>query len=354
MRIVALAATLACIAMVAAAAWLIWLTPRSILTGAAPDVTVPRPHDTATAKVNVRQGESPKSIGDQLQRAGVVQSGQLFYVVSALEGAGASLQAGDYEFEKGLPAVEVVDRIRRGITAPLQVSIPEGLQSGEIADLLQREGVVDRGQFLAALQPGNYDLPFIKQLPAGAPLEGFLFPATYGFSSNAPPDEVVRRLLQGFQDSVAGKISLEGSKLDLLEVVTLASIVEREAAVASERPIIASVFLNRLQAGLPLQADPTVQYALASDPASVRDFGYWKKALTESDLQVDSPYNTYEHVGLPPGPIANPGLASIQAVLQPADTNYLFFVAKPDGTHAFATTLAEHEQNVQQYQGGGQ
>jgi UPF0755 protein len=145
-------------------------------------------------------------------------------------------------------------------------------------------------------------------------------------------------------------VQLEGQDLTLEEVVTLASIVQREAGTLSEMPTIASVFLNRLRLGIPLQADPTVQYAIVSGgPISAGD-GYWKKELSLDDLKVDSPYNTYTNPGLPPGPIANPGLDAITAVIRPATTNYLFFVAKGDGTHAFAETLEEHERNIAQYQ----
>ena len=145
-------------------------------------------------------------------------------------------------------------------------------------------------------------------------------------------------------------MQLEGQDLTLEQVVTLASIVEREAQKPSERPIIASVFLNRLKAGIPLQADPTVQYAVANgSAASVQQYTYWKKELTVDDLKLDSPYNTYVNAGLPPGPIANPGLASIQAVVRPATTDYLFFVAKGDGSHVFAETLEEHLRNVEKY-----
>ena len=132
------------------------------------------------------------------------------------------------------------------------------------------------------------------------------------------------------------------------EIVVLASIIEREAQVAEERPVIASVFVNRLARGMPLQADPTVQYALGNDPASVQQYGYWKRELSNADLGSTSPYNTYAHSGLPPGPIANPGLDSILAALEPADTNYLYFVARPGGCHAFAETLAEHNRNVRE------
>jgi UPF0755 protein len=134
-------------------------------------------------------------------------------------------------------------------------------------------------------------------------------------------------------------------------VLTLASIVEREAQVPDERPIIAGVFLKRLRRGMPLEADPTVQYALGNDPASVARYGYWKQDLTQTDLEVDSPYNTYRNTGLPQGPICNPGLDSIQGVIEPAETDYLYFVARADGSHVFAETLEEHLSNIEQYGG---
>ena len=195
----------------------------------------------------------------------------------------------------------------------------------------------------------RYGTPFLQQVPSDS-LDGFLFPASYEFSRSVTAQQVVETMLKGFQDNVADKVQLEGQDLSLEQVVTLASIVEREAVEPSERPIIASVFLNRLRAGIALQADPTVQYAVAQSNASVAQYGYWKKELTLDDLQIDSPYNTYVRPGLPPGPIANPGLASINAVIRPARTNYLFFVAKNDGTHVFAETLEEHLRNVEQYQ----
>ncbi len=368
MRVVAPLVAAACLALIAAVAWVAARTPDSVLTGAAPVVRAPTPSQSGTVTVTIQKGDSPGTVGERLQSAGVIQSAQQFRVLAALEGVGSDLIAGDYEFDRGIPALEAIDRIHRGVTAPLQVTITEGLRAEEIADLLERKGVVQRGAFLDALDHGSYDLSFLQQLtppPGGQAagqtrFEGFLFPATYAFSHNMNAEDVVRRLLQSFQDGVAGVNGMNvwpavqrvfPNGLTLQETVTLASIVEREAAVASERPIIASVFLNRLHAGLPLQADPTVQYVVGGDPDSVRKYGYWKQGLSEADLQVDSAYNTYVSVGLPPGPIDSPGLASIQAVLDPAQTNYLFFVAKPDGTHAFAETLEEHLRNVQQYQG---
>jgi UPF0755 protein len=166
-----------------------------------------------------------------------------------------------------------------------------------------------------------------------------------------PAEEVVETFLEAFDQNLSLDLRGEATTagLSLHTVVTIASIVEREAMMPEERPIIAQVFLKRLLLGQILAADPTVQYALANDPASVESYGYWKQELTEADLSVVSPYNTYLNRGLPRGPIANPGLDAITAVIRPADTNYFYFVAKPDGSHAFAETLEEHLQNIDKY-----
>ena len=158
-------------------------------------------------------------------------------------------------------------------------------------------------------------------------------------------------MLQAFGDNLAPDIqpSADAAGLSLYDVITLASIIEREAVVPEERPIIAQVFLSRLRQRMSLDADPTVQYAIAEDPDSVRRYGYWKRELTRADLEYDSPYNTYANRGLPPGPICSPRLESLEAVVHPAATNYLYFVAKGDGSHAFAATLDEHLENVEKY-----
>jgi UPF0755 protein len=351
-RAVGVAAAMFALALTAGLAWFVYHTPGAVFSSesehaiASPKIAgQPEP-----VIITVRKGESARDIGQSLADARIVRSRRLFEVLVGVLGVQDQLQAGDYEFDPGIPAVEVVRRIAEGRTASRQVTIPEGLRAEEIGDILEKQGVVPKQAFLDALVKSRYDAPFLADVESTS-LEGFLFPATYDFNRQTDAQQVVQRLLQGFQDNVADKIQLEGQDLTLEQVVTLASIVEREAAVPSERPIIASVFLNRLRAGIPLQADPTVQYAIAQQPDSVRQYGYWKEALTEDDLQYDSPYNTYRNPGLPPGPIANPGVDSIQAVIRPARTNYLFFVAKNDGTHVFAETLEEHLRNVQQYQG---
>ncbi|MCH7699540.1 MAG: endolytic transglycosylase MltG [Chloroflexi bacterium] len=274
---------------------------------------------------------------------------RLFTVLAGLMGVGSALESGDYEFSLGETALSAVRRISQGRTAAFGVTIREGLRLEEIAQLLEEENIVSAGEFLSALQ-SPFEASFLTALPEGASLEGFLFPATYNFLLDVDPSQVVQLLLSAFDERYQESIEapLAASGLTLLQAVTLASIVEREAVVSEERSTIAAVFLNRLEAGIALQADPTVQYAVANDPASVEQFGYWKRDLTDADLALESPYNTYVLPGLPPAPIANPGLDSILAVVQPATTDVLYFVACQDGSgaHMFAETLDQHLENI--------
>ncbi len=347
-RVVAGAIAAFAVALTVGLAWFMVQTPGSIFSQESERRVPPIATGGAPVIVTVKQGESAQAIGAALEREGVIRSKRLFEIMVGLRGVQNSLEAGDYEFDPGTPVVEVVDRIASGKTASRGVVIPEGRRVDEVGEILEKAGVISKDTFLAALVKSQYNEPFLQQVSAGS-LEGFVFPAKYEFHRGAKASEVVATLLHGFQTNVADKVQLEGQKLTLGEAVTLASIVEREAQTPSERPIIASVYLNRLKAGIPLQADPTVQYAVAASASSVRQYTYWKKELTVDDLKIDSPYNTYVNSGLPPGPIANPGLASIEAAVQPAETNYLFFVAKGDGTHLFAETLEEHLRNVEKY-----
>jgi len=349
MRVIALAGIVAVLAMVGIAIWQMQETPGDLLKGEAPPAGL-TPSSSQTVLVTIRQGESVRDVGERLEKEAVLSSAILFRIMVALEGYEGQLKAGDYEFEKGMPTVQVIDRLRKGITSPLVVTIREGMRAEEIADLMQSKGVVSRQSFLEAIQ-GSYDFAFLLNKPVRANLEGYLFPDTYFFGRTTSVEDAVKQMLENFDTKFSQDLRQEAANLGLSvhTVVTLASIVEREAQVPEERPIIAGVFLRRLRLGIPLEADPTVQYAVGNDPASVAEFGYWKKELSQQDLEVDSPYNTYRRMGLPPGPIANPGLASIEAVVRPAQTNYLYFVAKPDGSHAFAETLEEHLQNVELY-----
>jgi len=352
MRLLPLAVLFVSLATLAVVVWAIASTPGSVLNDEPSPVVRPTPRSTEVALVAVLEGEGAKDIGESLEKEGVIQSASLFRIMVSLMGIEDELVAGDYEFDRGLTTLEVIGRIRNGITLPLVITIPEGLRAEEIGLLLEEKGIVSAEDFGEALATSDYDFDFLAQRPPGQGLEGYLFPATYGFSRNVTAEAVVEQMLAAFEKQVADPLDsqIAASRLTLHEALTLASIVEREAALPEERPIIASVFLNRLSIGLPLQADPTVQYAVANDPESVRLYGYWKTALTEADLEVNSIYNTYLVTGLPPGPIANPGVDSIRAVLRPSRTNYLFFVAKDDGSHVFAETLEEHQHNVDLYQ----
>ncbi len=333
-----------------ALSWAVYTAPGDVYGDGQPAVhTPPTPSAAGPILITIEPGESAKSIGAALAVQDIISSAKHFEILVGLTGVADSLEAGDYEFDLGIPVIEAVTRIAEGRTASRKVVIPEGLRAEEIGDILEKGGVVSREAFMAALVKSQYDEPFLAQV-ASESLEGFLFPAAYEFKRSTTPHEVVDTLLLGFQTNVADVIQLEGQPYTLDEVVAIAAVVEREARVASERPIIASVFENRLRQDIPLQADPTVQYALTEDPESVARWGIWKAELTLEDLQFDSPYNTYVYAGLTPGPIANPGLDTIQSVIRPAQTDYLYFVAKGDGTHAFSETLDGHLANIALYQ----
>jgi UPF0755 protein len=340
------------LAVLAAAGWFMYMAPDLIYGDDVPPVRAVPPASTAEPLlITIEPGENPRTIGEALHDQGIIASARHFEILVGLTGVADSLEAGEYEFDLGIPVVEAVNRIAEGRTASRSVVIPEGLRAEEIGDILESANIVTRDEFMAALVKSEYTHPFLAQVTSES-LDGFLFPAAYEFKRSATPREVVDTLLLGFQTNVADVVQLEGQPYTLEEVVSLAAVVEREATVLAEHPIIASAFLNRLAQGIPLQADPTVQYALTQDPASILQFGYWKEELTLEDLQFDSPYNTYVYAGLTPGPIANPGVDTIQSVIRPAQTNYLYFVAKADGsgTHAFAETLDEHLANVERYQ----
>jgi UPF0755 protein len=201
------------------------------------------------------------------------------------------------------------------------------------------------------VQQGRFDYDFLRSRPAGASLEGYLFPDTYQVSPDVTAADLIQRMLRTFDQRVASQMRQQAAArgLTVHQWVTLASIVEREAVIASERPVIASVYLNRLELGMKLDADPTVQYALGYQ-AQTRS--WWKRPLLLEDLEVKSPYNTYKNPGLPPGPIANPGLASLRAVVEAPDTDYYYFVANKqagDGSHVFARTIEEHQRNIARY-----
>ncbi len=338
------------VVVTAIAVWQISESPDTIPEDA--PVAVPSAPPGQPIDVTIVPGQSPAEIGQVLEELGVIESDVQFRALVALLGYDRVLQAGDYEFRSGMPALEVVYLMRRGSIATREVTIVEGWRLEQIADALEEHGI-PREEFLAAARAGEYDFDFLADLDPEQSLEGFLFPDTYTFRRSDTARDIIEGMLQRFDDKIPPALREEATQggLTFHEILTIASLVEREAQLDEERPIIAQVFLARLSLGMPMEADPTVQYAIAADADSVAEYGYWKHELTQEDLEVDSPYNTYGVPALPPGPIASPGLASIIAVIRPADTEYLFFVATLDGSHAFAETFEGHLENVNRYLG---
>ena len=287
--------------------------------------------------VELTPGSSAAQIGRQLEASGVVRSQFAFDLVRWWKRG--RLRAGEYRFDHPVTVTEVYARIARGDVFTKAVTIPEGSNLFEIAARLEQAGFGGRREFLDA---AARQASLIADLDPGATsLEGYLFPDTYYFARKATPAQICAAMVRRFR-AVAGQIGLKGN---VHRVVTLASLVERETAVDAERPLVAGVFENRLAKRMPLMTDPSVIYGLELD-------GRWRGAIYQSDLKLDTPYNTYLHAGLPPGPVANPGLRSLKAAMEPAKTEYLYFVAagaNPQGGSLFASTVEEHAHNVAGY-----
>jgi UPF0755 protein len=292
--------------------------------------------------VEVPPGAGPRAIGARLVEAGVVRDLTTFRVALWLTGRARELKAGEYRFTQPLSAVDVVEMLARGDIFTQPVTFREGLTIGEMADVYQERGLGPRETFVAAAG----DASLIRDLDAEArDLEGYLFPDTYPVPRKTPAAALVAQMVRGFRDALPEPLiaAAAAQGLTVRQVVTLAALVEKETAQDAERPLVAAVYRNRHRIGMPLQADPTVIYAL-------QRAGRWNGNLTRDDLAFDSPYNTYRYGGLPPGPIAAPGRRALEAVVQPAKVDYLYFVSRNDGTHAFAATLAEHNRNVFEWQ----
>jgi UPF0755 protein len=290
--------------------------------------------------VEITRGMSSSAIAQRLAENGVVRNRIAFEALCRWKSP-ATLQAGEYFFDRATPPMEVFRKLATGKVFVHVVTVPEGKTMNEIAELMEREGLTSRKEFLAAAS----DASAVRDLaPIALNLEGFLFPATYQFPRRVTPDRIVEAMVKRFRE-VWERMQKEANgagEKSVSEVVTLASLVEREAKIAEERPLVAGVFHNRLNRGMALQCDPTVIYALEL----AHKYG---GSLSSKDLQFKSPYNTYQNAGLPPGPIANPGEASLRAALHPSDADYLYFVSDSQGGHVFSRTLAEHNENVARY-----
>ncbi|HEX3015931.1 MAG TPA: endolytic transglycosylase MltG [Desulfobacteria bacterium] len=301
--------------------------------------------DKQAAKVwiDIPKGASTAQIGQKLAQAHLIRNQQVFTLYVRYYQLGGKLQSGSYSLSPAENLSAIVSDIYRG-PLTVRVTIPEGYSTEQIADLLVREKLVDKDKFFAAVRSGSFGYDFLNGLPAtNSRLEGYLFPATYKITPGISETEIIKLMLARFAQEYTPQVrqAIAAKSWTVEKWVTLASIVEKEAQQREDRPIVAGIFVKRLRQGMPLQSDATIQYI----------FGFSKAKLYVKDLQVKSPYNSYLNKGLPPGPIANPGRSSLLAAAFPAQSDYLYFVTKPDGSEAYAKTFPEHQQNVAKYLG---
>ncbi len=296
-------------------------------------------YEGAPVTVEIPQGTPPKQIAEILKSNGIIKSTFMFRAWLKMSGADKLLRSGTFNLNKNISSIKAIWHLVNDSGTPtFRVTILEGWRLEEIAEELLKQGILtDKDAFLNEA----------KRIKA----EGFLFPSTYRLPKNMPPLEILKVMYQEYEKNVLPILNSPENKTNLSEqeIITLASIVEREAVINDERPKIAAVYLNRLKIGKRLEADPTVQYSLGYNEKEQR---HWKKGLTYSDLKYDSPYNTYRYAGLPPAPIASPGLNSVKAVLKPEpDFEALYFVADNTGRHIFSKTYHQHLQTIKAIRG---
>lgn len=293
---------------------------------------------TVNKVITVPSGANSGQIGNLLEAEGLIRSRTAFRFYAKYRGLDNKLQAGAYNINAGLSTPEIIERLAKGETFSLNITIPEGYTLRQIADRLAEKQLVNRTRFLNLTAHGRFDYDFIRGLPEGPNrLEGYLFPDTYRITNKTTEEQVINMMLARMARELTPEFKEKAAKagLSVHQAVTLASLVEREVKKDEERPKAAAVFLNRLKKGWKLESCATIQYIL----------GEPKARLFARDLQVDSPYNTYKNTGLPPGPIASPGGPSLRAAVNPADVEYMFFVVSEDGKHIFSRTLEEHNRN---------
>lgn len=287
------------------------------------------PDDKTSVLFTIENGENIRSIADRLQKQNLIRSPVAFFLLARFGTVADKIQAGEFRLTRSINMYEIADSLTHG-TVDVQITIPEGWRNSEIALKLAQVLSIPENEFLKAAS------------------EGFMFPDTYLIPKEASASQVSKIFLENFNKKVTDReLNLSRQKnLTLEELINIASLVEREAKFDDDRPVIASVILNRLKIGMKLDIDATVQYALGYIPA---EKSWWKKELTLEDLEVDSPYNTYKNPGLPPTPIANPGLEAIVAVLQAPKTDYLYYIADSTGKSHFAVSFEEHARNIAKY-----
>jgi UPF0755 protein len=293
----------------------------------------------ATKTIEVPRGASFRMIALELEREGVIKSAEAFSIVARFFKAYKGIKAGEYEFSAPMTQLEVLDMLMKGRVKRYLVTVPEGFNITEIAGALEKAGLAKADDFISRAMDARLAL----SLGIGGPtLEGYLFPDTYSFTKGVTVDGIISQMVDRFKGVYSREFAIPANErgMDMREVVTLASIIEKETGAPEERGIISSVFHNRLKKGIRLQSDPTVIYGIKGFDGN----------LTKRHLLQKTPYNTYARSGLPQGPIANPGRDSIRAAIYPAQGDYIYFVSKNNGTHFFSKTLKEHNRAVYEFQ----
>ncbi|HEU4753675.1 MAG TPA: endolytic transglycosylase MltG [Armatimonadota bacterium] len=299
---------------------------------------VPVSSSPAAVKVDIPLGANAGTIADRLKQAGLIRSTLVFRLTARVIGASESMKAGEYRIPRNLGMIEIIDRLMAGAAEARWVVIPEGKTMEQVAALLDRQRLASAGEFLRAARrkPQAYGLNV--PVPRNS-VEGYLMPDSYKFPTRVSERALIKEMLRNWKQKVleANRATLGQSGMPLDKLVVIASLIEREAKVPEDRPLISSVIRNRLAKKMPLQVDATVLYAMKQH----------KQVVTNADLKTQSAYNTYRRPGLPPGPICSPGLDCILAAARPAASHYLYYVAKPDGSHIFSQTFEQHRAAIQ-------
>ena len=301
--------------------------------------TTPTGLSSGETVVTVDRGQSLKQTAQILETHGLINQPFKFRLLARIKGADKRIQAGEYILASNLSPGDILDKMVSGKVRLYKFTVPEGSNLNQIADIIDSAGLVDHKEFLQLAD----DTRFIENIGNGAvSLEGYLFPDTYFFPKNVAAERIIETMIDRLQSELTDDWIQRASEINFTihEVITLASIIEKETGAAAERPLISSVFHNRLKKKMRLETDPTVIYGIKNFDGN----------LTRKHLETKTPDNTYRISGLPPGPIASPGKAAIEAALYPAKTSYLFFVSKKDGTHQFSTNLADHNRAIRKYQ----
>ena len=299
-------------------------------------------NDTQTVSVIISSGSSTGQIGQILEEEGIISSADKFKIWSRIKGYDSRYKAGTYTLSPSMDFQEIADIIVSGKVTTVNFTIPEGYTIYQTASAIAAKGLGDYDTLVSLIEAGDFEYDFLKDAQNNKnKLEGYLFPNTYTVDEGMNEEQIIKVMLDQFEKQPYKVYAESGSSYSLNDIITVASIIERECKVDEERPLVASVIYNRLAKGMPLQMCSTVQYVL----------GKQKEVLTYADTRIESPYNTYTNTGLPPGPICSPGLAAIKAALNPADTDYLYFVLseKLDGTSNFSSDYAQFEKDKAAY-----